>query len=532
MGQGQSLLQRHGYTFEKQTENGLIAIKDDERFLITKQISENLRILDEVEILKEAQHPHTISIKDFICYTLQDKSDQLTTFYVVTKYCEGGNLANKIRRKSNEESEALDWIAEICVALKVIHEKNILHENVIPQNIFFTEFGKLCLGGFWKAKESSKDAQDIRYLAPEVFRNRNYDEKSEIWSLGCILYELCTQKQAFSATTTANLVSKILCGPTPCLDDEKYSSQFHKLLSDMLNKDPASRPTAGDILGRAIILKSLLKKSKTTVEFLQTQLAKLEEVAGSLEQVHKGTTIASLTGGVIGAAGGITTIVGLILAPFTLGASLIVTGIGVGVGAVGGVTAGASNVTNMVNQSSNRQAVKNILKEFDEKINAVNIWLTEICQRLEILRERLSSQPPSEDSSSNMGQQADSSNMGQQAGGAARLGKGLGTAAELARHLSVANMGRIAAQASRSVRVAEAATGVLSGLFLAFDVVFIAMDAREIHRIRQTQADGETSSEILKFVQSVRKAAKELQEILDGFMDTVSEVKFLEQLSK
>lgn len=98
------------------------------------------------------------------------------------------------------------------------------------------------------------------------------------------------------------------------------------------------------------------------MEELQITLYKLRTLADGLESMHKGTTIGSLTGGVIGAAGGITSIVSLILAPFTLGASLIVTGVGIGVAVAGGATAGVSNITNMVNQSTDCLAIKNIIR--------------------------------------------------------------------------------------------------------------------------------------------------------------------------
>uniref|UniRef100_A0A3B3WNB6 Uncharacterized protein n=1 Tax=Poecilia mexicana TaxID=48701 RepID=A0A3B3WNB6_9TELE len=168
----------------------------------------------------------------------------------------------------------------------------------------------------------------------------------------------------------------------------------------------------------------LLFKCQTAVEDLQEKLERLRALADGLERVHEGATIGSLTGGVIGAVGGITSIVGLVLAPFTLGASLIVTGVGVGVGVAGGVTAGASNITNMVNQSSDRKAVRIIIKEIEQKICAV---------------------------------------------------------------VTVANIGQLAAQTSRAVRVAEVATGVLSGLFVAVDIFFIAMDAKEIHHIKEAR---------------------------------------------
>uniref|UniRef100_A0A3Q3IFM1 Uncharacterized protein n=1 Tax=Monopterus albus TaxID=43700 RepID=A0A3Q3IFM1_MONAL len=223
-----------------------------------------------------------------------------------------------------------------------------------------------------------------------------------------------------------------------------------------------------DDLGEAIVevnsQRSMGEKYKTTVEHLQDKLTKLRTVADDLERVHQRATIGSLAGSVIGAMGGITAVVGLILAPFTLGASLIVTGVGVGVSTLGGVAAGASNITNMVNQSSDRKAVRSIIKEFEEKINAVVTWLQEICNTDNLARLGL------------------------------RAGRGLGAIPELIRLVQVVNIGKIAAQATRAVRVAEAVTGVLSALFLAVDIFFIAVDAKEIHHIRQAKAAEERTN--------------------------------------
>lgn len=289
----------------------------------------------------------------------------------------------------------------------------------------------------------------------------------------------------------------------------------------------------------------------------------LRAVADGLERVHKGTTIGSLTGGVIGMVGGITSIVGLILAPFTLGASLIVTGVGVGVGAVGGVTAGASNITNMVNQANDRKAVRSIIKEIEQKIKAVVTWLQEISHSLQTVRSRCDKHN-TDNSSLNDDYLLRLS---------LRAGRGIGGAAELLRLVQVMNVGRIAAQASRAVRVAEVATGVLSGLFIAVDIFFIAMDAKEIHNIRQAKAADESAksesgsntqtyddmpsfdnaellmqdfkpdteesqnqsspdmtpvkSEIMKFVRSIRQAADDLQKIVDELRSISSSIPLL-----
>nr|XP_046263006.1 uncharacterized protein LOC124068652 [Scatophagus argus] len=534
MGAEQSILEKNGYTPDKKTikDNSVVATKGGEKFLIKKitshQTSGSADLESEIEILKTISHPHIVSCKNSFKVN--------NAHYVVMNYCEGGSLAAQIREgqpsQPHHESQVLSWIVEICMALKTIHDKGLIHKNLKPENISLTEFGTVCLGDFGKINENcststqSTTNQTINCLAPEVFTEGTYDAKSDIWSLGCLLYELCTLKPASSAETPTKLIPKIIGGRLPSLT-EPFSPELCELLNNMLSRNPQSRPTASEILERPIMINCLSEKCKSTVEKLQKKLGDLRGLADGLERVHQGTTIGSLAGGVIGAAGGITSIVGLILAPFTLGASLIVTGIGIGVGVLGGVTAGASNITNMVNQSADRKAVRCIIKEFEEKINAVVIWLQELLGILQTIRSRFGTFDTefNKDNLFRIG---------------SRAGKGLGGIAELVRLAQVMNIGRIAAQASRAVRVAEVATGVFSALFVAVDIFFIAMDAKEIHHIRQAQAAEDTGgsssesessqnttpvrSEVMKFVLSIRQAADNVQKVLDELKGIISSI--------
>ncbi|KAL1272071.1 hypothetical protein QQF64_031087 [Cirrhinus molitorella] len=174
------------------------------------------------------------------------------------------------------------------------------------------------------------------------------------------------------------------------------------------------------------------------IEFETTEVDVLRNLAEGLETVHFNTTVSSLTGGVVGLAGGITSVVGLILAPFTLGASLIVTGVGIGTAVAGGITAGASNITN-INQQTNRQKIKMIITEFQEKITSIICCIQNISEAVETLENEFST--------------GSGSLSGMSAG--VRLGRGLGGIPELIRLTQVVNIGKIAAQAARAVRVVE-----------------------------------------------------------------------------
>ncbi len=287
-------------------------------------------------------------------------------------------------------------------------------------------------------------------------------------------------------------------------------------------------------------------QSIQTVEELYKTLDVLRNLAEGLETVHFNTTVSSLTGGVVGLAGGITSLVGLILAPFTLGASLIVTGVGIGVAVAGGVTAGASNITNMVNQQTNRQQIKMIITEFQEKITSIICCIQNISTAVETLENEFSASNES----------LSSAQSGMSVG--ARLGRGLGGIPELLRLTQVVNVGKIAAQAARAVRVAETVTGVLSALFIAVDIFFVFLDSKEIHNIRRdyaskssrpeptsnqtmrsndqtsnnsdttnllpsnTQQAEELKSETMKFVTKIKDTTAELQTILDMLRDALN----------
>ncbi len=290
----------------------------------------------------------------------------------------------------------------------------------------------------------------------------------------------------------------------------------------------------------------IIFQSIQSVGELYKTLDVLRNLAEGLETVHFNTTVSSLTGGVIGLAGGITSVVGLILAPFTLGASLIVTGVGIGTAVAGGITAGASNITNMVNQQINRQKIKMIITEFQEKMTSIICCIQNISTAVETLEHEFSASNGS----------LSSAQSGMSVG--ARLGRGLGGIPELLRLTQVVNVGKIAAQAARAVRVAETVTGVLSALFIAVDIFFVFLDSKEIHNINRdyalkmsrpeptsnqtiestnqrsnnsdtsnlltsnTQQTEEMKSETMKFVMKIKDTTEELRMILDMLRDALN----------
>ncbi|XP_035280412.1 serine/threonine-protein kinase 4-like isoform X2 [Anguilla anguilla] len=469
MGNNQSILEQHGYTLVGETGQGAFGKalrvkneKDGKDYVIkTLQKTNMMREVSELEALK---HPFIVQYND----SFEDDMN----VYIVMEYCEGGNLSEEIKKQKDTgeyfpEDQILTWFVEICMAVEYVHEKNILHRDIKPQNIFLDKYGRTRLGDFGLAKPLESYANTgvgtICYQSPEIIEEVANNSTSDIWALGCVLYELCELRPAFPEENILELLNKIVDGPYPSISGP-FSTDLRDLVRDLLQKNPADRPSASDILGRPFLLGILIQKTKGIPEELQQKLKELDGVADGLERMLWGTTVGSLTGGVIGAAGGITTIVGLALAPLTLGASLIVTGVGIGVAAAGGVTGAASNVTKMVNEQTDRRTIENIIHECEAKMLSLVTCLQLISKGFEDL------------------DQSRTLNVA----GATRVVRSIGGLVKLAPAVQAF---RAASQAVRLARAAEVVTGVLAGLFLAVDIYFIVDDSREIHAMRQQPPD-------------------------------------------
>lgn len=175
------------------------------------------------------------------------------------EYCAGGDLEQFIKfHKDTQsffpESSIRDWLAQLASALSHIHKLKIIHRDIKPSNIFITYDGRLKLGDFGVSKvlEHTNDAAFTLigtplYMSPEVCNNESYTYKSDIWSLGCVLYELCTFTKPFWAESFAGLALKIL-NHRPETLPEAYSNEMKRLVFWLLEKKPENRPSARELL--------------------------------------------------------------------------------------------------------------------------------------------------------------------------------------------------------------------------------------------------------------------------------------------
>ncbi|NXS75625.1 NEK3 kinase, partial [Pandion haliaetus] len=171
----------------------------------------------------------------------------------------------------------LHWFVQMCLGVKHIHDKRVLHRDIKSKNVFLTQNGKVKLGDFGSARLLAHPMSYActyvgtpYYVPPEIWESMPYNNKSDIWSLGCILYELCTLRHPFQASSWKHLILKICKGSYNPLPSH-YSYELHYLIKQMFKRNPKNRPSASTILARGCLTK-LTKSclpSEMTDEFEQ-----------------------------------------------------------------------------------------------------------------------------------------------------------------------------------------------------------------------------------------------------------------------
>ncbi|XP_071081984.1 serine/threonine-protein kinase Nek4-like [Haliotis cracherodii] len=213
----------------------------------------------EAKLLSKLKHPNIVSYKD----SFETREGYL---YIAMQYCEGGDLYTKLKEQKCvllDERQVVEWFVQIAMAMQYMHERNILHRDLKTQNIFLTKSKIIKVGdlGIARVLDSSNDMATTLigtpyYMSPELFSNKPYNHKSDVWALGCCVYEMATLKHAFNAKDMNSLVYKILRGKMPAMP-KQYCTELTSLIKLMLHQDPDKRPSVNRILRDPYIKKNI-----------------------------------------------------------------------------------------------------------------------------------------------------------------------------------------------------------------------------------------------------------------------------------
>ncbi|XP_078479362.1 serine/threonine-protein kinase Nek2-like [Lampetra planeri] len=255
--------------------------KSDGKMLVWKELdygtmaeSEKQMLVSEVNLLRELRHPNIVGYHDRII----DRTN--TKLYIVMEYCEGGDLATLItrcikERRYLEEKFILRVMAQLTLALNECHRRSdsratVLHRDLKPANIFLDINQNVKLGDFGLARILNHDTSFAKtfvgtpyYMSPEQMNRMSYNEKSDIWSLGCLLYELCALCPPFTAYNQKELAEKIREGKFRRIP-YRYSEELNTLLSKMLNLKDYLRPSVQSILQSSLLASAVSEEQRKT----------------------------------------------------------------------------------------------------------------------------------------------------------------------------------------------------------------------------------------------------------------------------
>ena len=205
----------------------------------------------EVELLTSQKHLLILPVVEML------RDAETGQMGMVTEYCDQGDLYSlliELRRRGERvpETQVLSWLAQLCLALSHLHRQRILHRDVKTSNIFVTADRTLKLGDFGLARALQADSEAVIsrvgspfYMSPEICLNQPYSTPTDIWSLGCVLYEILVLQPAFYAENMALVLEKICSASYRPLPDGACSDAVRQLLEEMFTLDSTVRPSAG-----------------------------------------------------------------------------------------------------------------------------------------------------------------------------------------------------------------------------------------------------------------------------------------------
>ena len=216
--------------------------------------------LNEIRILASVKHTNIIGYMDSFY------DDNTKSLNIIMEYADEGDIDGKLKKYvtgklSFPENDVWSYLIQILLGLKALHTVKIMHRDLKLANIF-VKGGVIKLGDLNVSKLIKRDGMDHTqtgtpyYASPEVWSDKPYDYKCDIWSVGCIVYELCAQKPPFTGNSLEDLYKAIIKGryePLP----KVYSTELNIMIQMLLQVEPSKRPDVYTLLKHPYIVKRM-----------------------------------------------------------------------------------------------------------------------------------------------------------------------------------------------------------------------------------------------------------------------------------
>lgn len=184
--------------------------------------------------------------------------------YIISEYAERGDFHTYIRKLRAKNRKLSDrWITrfflQVCIGINYLHKNKVIHRDIKASNIFLDRDYNVKIGDFGIAKPFSNVMLaktcigSPYYMSPEVFKEQQYNEKTDVWSLGCFLYELLTYQHPFEANSLPNLMYKVTTQSFPRVYSTTNNTFYNNLLTKMLDKNMYMRCSCEDIINNELL---------------------------------------------------------------------------------------------------------------------------------------------------------------------------------------------------------------------------------------------------------------------------------------
>ena len=243
---------------------------------------EKSNALNEIRILASINNKNIISYKE----AFFDEND--SSLDIVMEYADQGDLFQLItehKKTKTHFSEEFIWntLTQLLNGLKTLHELNILHRDLKSANVFLFKNGVVKLGDLNVSKITRKGMGYTQtgtpyYASPEVWKDKPYDSKSDIWSLGCVIYEMCALNPPFRAQTMEELFKRVVRGYYPDISN-RYSKDLSEILKLMIQTEVGARPSCDELLNMPII--------KKRIDYFNNKNNLSDEIKEENEKLHK-----------------------------------------------------------------------------------------------------------------------------------------------------------------------------------------------------------------------------------------------------
>ena len=248
------------YLVKRKADNNIYALKSVIMDKLKKKEQENS--LNEVRILASIRHPNIIGYKE----AFWDENSQ--SINIVMEYANEGDLQHKIEqyKKENrffEENIIWSYSIQMVEGLKALHDEKIMHRDLKSANVFLfnnkiCKLGDLNVSKVVKNKMLYTQTGTPYYASPEVWKDKPYSYKSDLWSIGCVIYELCNFRPPFKGRNMDELFNKVCKGETERIN-KIYSDDLWEMIKMLLRVDPNKRLSCEQFLNCKLVKKKMME---------------------------------------------------------------------------------------------------------------------------------------------------------------------------------------------------------------------------------------------------------------------------------